>query len=127
MARIIIADDDELHIALVRATLEPHGHVLGALPDGSQVVDVLQLKSPDLLIVDCAMPNKSGIEALREIRSIIGKSLPVLVLTSRKSISDERLAFAAGADDYLRKPFLPEELAFRVEELLKESELRKAS
>ncbi|MBW0145686.1 response regulator transcription factor [Sphingomicrobium clamense] len=127
MARIIIADDDELHIGLVRAALEPDGHLLGALPDGSQVVDVLQKKDPDLLIIDCAMPKKSGIVALREIRSIIGKSLPVLVLTARKSVSDERLAFSAGADDYLRKPFHPEELAFRVNELLKAAKHRKSA
>lgn len=113
MARIVIADDDAVIVDLVRATLEREGHIVGALPDGHSVRDVAVHKRPDLLILDCAMPHKTGIEALREVRLSANHSIPVLMLTGRDSRADEAIAFEAGADDYLRKPFDPEELLVR--------------
>ena len=123
MARIIIADDDPIIVELVREILEREGHVVGALEDGSRVRAVLEAKHPDLLILDCVMPGKSGIEVLREIRgSKKCHRVPVLMLTARGSRSDQDIAYMTGADDYLSKPFDPEELAFRVEELLEDGE-----
>ena len=79
---------------------------------------------PDILILDASMPIKGGLEALREVRARIGWSLPVLMLTGRTSRNDEELAYRAGADDYLRKPFDPDELAIRVETLLEQGDRR---
>lgn len=119
MARIIIADDDELIIDIVRSKLEECGHIVGALSDGQSVRAVLDAKRPDLLILDCGMPNKSGLEALREVRnSALNYGIPVLILTGRISSSDEQIAYATGADDYIRKPFDPDQLAARVDALL---------
>ena len=118
MARIIIADDDPTTIFMVRAVLEDCGHIVGALEDGIAVGDVARLKSPDLLILDCSMPGKTGLEALREIRAELGKQLPIMMLTGRTSRQDEALAYQAGADDYFRKPIDPDELVIRVEALL---------
>lgn len=118
MARIIIADDDELTVDIVRAALERDGHIVGALPDGTSVRDVAVFKKPDLMILDCSMPHKSGVEALRELRQSANNDVPVLMLTGRQSRSDEAIAYEAGADDYLRKPFDVDELSVRVEALL---------
>lgn len=123
MSRIIIAEDDEISIYLVRAALEDRGHIVGALPDGSRVLDVVKTKRPDLLILDASMPRKGGLEALREVRAELGSSLPILMLTGRTSRDDEALAYKAGADDYLRKPFDPDHLAVRVESLLDQAGL----
>jgi DNA-binding response OmpR family regulator len=119
MALILIAEDDELVVEAVRAALEPRGHIVGAVGTGLPVKRVVELKRPDLVILDCAMPELSGIEALREIRSShSGYSTPVLMLTGRRGMADEEIAYRAGADDYLRKPFDPDQLVARVEGLL---------
>lgn len=125
MARILIADDDDLVVDLARAALEERGHIVGALPNGSKVNAVVRLKEPDLVILDCAMPELSGIEALRQLRtSQCGCSTPILMLTARCSEADELIALRAGADDYLRKPFCPDELVARVDVLLGKSRKR---
>lgn len=122
MPLIIIADDDELVIDIVRAALETRGHVVGGLRDGKPVRNVVELKRPDVVILDCAMEEVSGIAALKEIRaSENAYATPVLVLTGRRSVADEEIALAAGADDYLRKPFDPDELVVRVEALIAKS------
>ncbi|WP_343346596.1 response regulator transcription factor [Sphingomicrobium sp. XHP0239] len=118
MARIIVVDDDELTVDVVRAALEREGHIVGALPDGTSVTDVAVHKRPDLMILDCSMPHKGGIEALRELRQSSAHDMPVIMLTGRTGKSDERIAFEAGADDYLRKPVDPDKLAICVETLI---------
>ena len=119
MALILIAEDDELVVEAVRAALETRGHIVGSVPNGMKVKQVVEFKRPDLVILDCAMPEVSGIEALREIRSShSGYATPVLMLTGRRSMADEEIAYRAGADDYLRKPFDPDQLIARVETLL---------
>ncbi|GAB5348501.1 response regulator transcription factor [Alteriqipengyuania sp. 357] len=119
MARIIIADDDPLIVELVRSILEPEGHIVGALEDGTTVREVVERKQPDLLILDCMMPGKSGIDVLREIRgSDVCRRVPVLMLTARGSRTDQEIAYYSGADDYISKPFDREKLALRVNALL---------
>ena len=119
MALILIADDDELVIDVVRAALEARGHIVGGLNDGTSVRQVVELKRPALVILDCSMPELTGVEALRQIRmSTKVYATPVLMLTARTSQADENIAVRAGADDYLRKPFDPEQLVARVERLL---------
>ncbi|MCJ8190696.1 response regulator transcription factor [Sphingomicrobium aestuariivivum] len=119
MARIILADDDKLVTYLVRSLLEEQGHLVGSLPDGRDVAAVLAAKDPDLLILDCAMPEKTGTEVLRELRAAgLVPRIPVLMLTSRASAMDRNIAYEAGASDYLAKPFDPDELVVRVEALL---------
>jgi DNA-binding response OmpR family regulator len=118
MPLVIIADDDELVVDIVRTALETRGHVVGRLSDGKPVRDVVELKKPDVVILDCVM-EVSGIVALKEIRaSADAYATPVLILTARTSGADEEIAWAAGADDYLRKPFDPDELVARVEALI---------
>jgi DNA-binding response OmpR family regulator len=127
MPLIIIADDDELVIDVVRAALEARGHVVGSLGDGRGVRQVVELKRPDAVILDCSMDDVSGIVALREIRaSVKAAATPVLMLTARRSRADEKIARVAGADDYLRKPFDPDELVARIEALIDESGQRHA-
>lgn len=119
MARILIADDDELIVEVVRAALEERGHIVGALDDGIAVKNVVEFKKFDLVILDCSMPGLPGVEALRQMRnSVASYSVPVLMLTGRRSEADEEIARRAGADDYLRKPFDPDQLVARVEDLL---------
>jgi DNA-binding response OmpR family regulator len=118
MPLVIIADDDDLVVDIVRTALEARGHVVGGLDDGKPVRNVVELKRPDVVILDCSM-QVSGIVALREIRaSTKAAATPVLMLTARCGAADEGIAWSAGADDYLRKPFDVDELVARVEALM---------
>ena len=119
MALILIADDDQMVREVVRDSLGPQGHVVGMVSNGVEAVTACQAKSYDLVILDCSMPEMTGIEALRQIRlSPGGVRTPILMLTARRSSMDEEIATRAGANDYLRKPFTSRQLVVRTELLL---------
>jgi DNA-binding response OmpR family regulator len=125
MALILIADDDELVVDAVRAALGARGHVVGAVDDGMPVASIVEFKRPELVILDCNMPELSGIAALRQIRVLrIAFATPVLMLTACRGQFDEDIAIRAGANDYLRKPFDPDQLVSRVETLLMRAALQ---
>ena len=122
MARIIIADDDPIIIEIIRTVLERGGHIVGALSDGQDVGRVTDLKRPNLVILDCSMPGKCGIDALRDIRlSPTSYATPVLMLTGALHQANEDIAIRAGANEYLRKPFDPDELLGLVDVMLSKS------
>jgi DNA-binding response OmpR family regulator len=119
MARIIIADDDELVGEIARDALIDAGHGAGLVTDGSEALKLIRARRPDLVVLDCNMPGLSGVLLVQELRKLPEfAGLPVLMLTGRRSRQDEELARFAGADDYMKNPFDPDELVFRVEELL---------
>jgi two-component system phosphate regulon response regulator PhoB len=123
MALIFIVDDDELMVELVAEALRPLGHAVGTLDDGLHVIDIVHLKRPALVILDCSMPMLSGIDALRQIRASESCfDTPVLMLTGRRSAADEEIAIRAGANDYMRKPFEMATLLARIETLLLNAE-----
>jgi DNA-binding response OmpR family regulator len=125
MALILIVDDDELVVEIVAEALSAAGHVVGTLDDGLHVIDVVHLKRPALVILDCSMPTLSGIEALRQIRmSASCFDTPVLMLTGRRSEADELIAIRAGANSYMRKPFEPGRLVARTDTLLSRAAYR---
>ena len=119
MARIIIADDDEIIGEIARDALIASGHGVGLVADGSEALRVVRARRPDLLILDCNMPVISGVLVLRELRNTPTLcDLPVMMLTGRRSAQDVELAMFAGANAYVKKPFDPDDFVFRVEELL---------
>ena len=119
MALILLADDDELVGEVVREALSARGHVVGVVENGADAVRVVKVKQPELVILDCSMPEMNGIEALIKIRqSAAGCSLPILMLTARRSERDVEIAMRAGASDYLKKPFDADQLVAVVEDML---------
>lgn len=125
MALILIADDDELVVDLVRAALGARGHIVGAVDDGMPVASIVEFKRPELVILDCDMPELCGIEALRKIRALPDAyATPVLILTACRGEFEKDMAMRAGANDYLRKPFDSDQLVSRVETLLRRGALQ---
>lgn len=119
VARIVIVDDDELLCQIVARTLAPAGHVVVAVRDGDDALEAFWENGPDLAILDCALPGKTGLTILREIReSAMFAALPVLILTARRSDWHAKMAITAGANDYIRKPFDTTELISTVDRLL---------
>jgi DNA-binding response OmpR family regulator len=128
MALILIVDDDELVVEIVTEALRAAGHAIGTLDDGLHVLDIVHLKRPALVILDCSMPTLSGIEALRQIRmSASCFDTPVMMLTGRRSAADELIAIRAGADGYMRKPFEPAKLVARTDTLLSRAAWRQGA
>lgn len=119
MAVILVADDDEIMVELARFRLEQDGHRVLVANDGQAAVTLARKYLPDLVILDSMMPVLTGPEVLFEIRHDPElAAIPVLMLTARKGEEDVVNALRSGASDYMTKPFVPLELAARVDLLL---------
>ena len=128
MARIVVADDDEDIRELVVFKLRQAGHDVIAVGDGAAAVLACQAEVPDLVMLDLMMPGMNGLEAARELRaSPATAGLPIILLTARAQESDVDAGYAAGAVDYIVKPFSPRELASRVEAVLQGARARHSS
>ena len=118
--RILVADDDEDVLMLVTATLERAGYAITQARDGAEALKLAAEMHPVLCVLDVMMPELDGIEVTRHLRA--GNSHPaelkIVLLTA--SVQDQHRAtgLAAGADDFVRKPFSPRDLVARVEQLL---------
>ena len=115
---ILIVDDEAELLEMVRAifTRAGYGRVLTA-GSGAEALAVCTAGQPDIVILDVMMPGMDGFEVLRQLRQ--SSSVPVLMLTARGEAEDKFTGFECGADDYLAKPFLPRELLFRVQAILR--------
>lgn len=119
MARILVVDDDELLVELVTFTLESHGHEVLTAEDGAEAIELATSEQPDVVVLDGMMPGADGLDVLRQLRQDAGLSLPVIMLSARKQERDVVGGLAEGANDYLVKPFMPEELAVRIQKVLR--------
>ena len=116
--RIVVVDDEADIRRIIRILLESRGYRVLEAPNGRLAVETIR-KEPDvdLILLDIMMPELSGIEASREIRSI--SSAPILFLTARTQEQDKLEAYSSGGDDYLAKPFSHGELLMKVDSLLR--------
>lgn len=119
MARIHIVDDDADIRQLVTYWLIEEGHEVSAAPDGEATVDKLVSDPPDLLILDIMMPKVDGYEVLKNLESYgAAESTKILILSAKSSEQDRELGLQLGADQYMIKPFEPEELVATVKQIL---------
>jgi two-component system cell cycle response regulator len=132
-ARILIADDDPINLALMRMRLEREGYEVLVVNDGSEAAAVAQQERPDLIILDVMMPVMDGFEACRFLKTHPStRDIPVIFLSARDETEAKVGGLSLGANDFISKPFRPEELLARVavalrlkrerEELLKSAE-----
>ncbi|MGI9048505.1 MAG: response regulator transcription factor [Rubrobacteraceae bacterium] len=121
-ATILVADDDRIIRRIITVKLSGLGYEVLEAMDGLEVLDQLEGGNlPDLLITDSLMPRLGGIQLIREIRNSADAdraALPVIMLTSRNGERDVIEGLEAGLDDYMIKPFSPDELAARVHTVL---------
>jgi two-component system KDP operon response regulator KdpE len=114
---ILIADDDAPILRLVRTKLQNDGYRVVTATNGQEAVDLFENEQPDLIVLDIMMPIMDGIEALRRIRE--QSQVPVILLTARTAGRDKVRSLDLGADDYITKPFDPDELSARVAAVLR--------
>jgi len=119
MARILIADDDELIAELAAEVLIDFGHACGWVTSAEAAFELAHKRRPDILLLDQDLPGMSGITLLRKFRgSPLFYDLPVIMFTAMSGAQDEAQAIYAGAQDYVRKPFDPAALTSRVARVL---------
>lgn len=115
---ILYAEDDQLMQKVVVKTLVRFGYEVTTVDDGEEAVETVSQESFDLIILDLFMPRLSGFEVLEIIREKLNCSTPVLILSRSHIDSDMNRVFSAGANDYLQKPFEPEQLIVKVTRML---------
>ncbi|WP_067473294.1 response regulator transcription factor [Actinomadura hibisca] len=119
MATVLVAEDDADIRDLIVFKLEQAGHTVIAVGDGRTALREASARSPDIALLDVMMPGMSGIDVCRALRAQPATlALPVIMLTARAQESDVETGLAAGADDYIVKPFSPRELTSRVQTVL---------
>lgn len=116
--RILIVEDNPSQLELLRSLLTEQGFETECCADGTEGLCALELGSYDLAILDRMLPGIDGVELLRRYRSRGGRT-PVLLLTALSAVGDRVSGLDAGADDYLAKPYAPEELLARIRALLR--------
>lgn len=121
MAKILLADDEPSMQNLIRRLVTGAGHGFCCASDGEEAVRVYEREQPDLLILDVMMPKLDGFQVCRKLRAA-GAIVPIVFLTAKGDITDKSAGFNVGGDDYLVKPFDPEELLLRIDAHLKRNE-----
>ena len=116
---ILVADDDPDIRALVAFRLERAGYEVLSAGDGEEAYAAAQERTPDLAVLDAMMPKLDGYELTRRFRADAATArMPIVMLTARVQEADVQRGFDAGADDYIKKPFSPQELRARVQAVL---------
>jgi len=118
--RILIIEDDEAILRVLRRALSYEGYRVDTAPDGESGLNQARDYHPDLVILDWMLPGMDGLEVCQRMRA--GGSVPVLMLTAKDTLQDRVQGLDAGADDYMVKPFELDELLARVRALLRRTQ-----
>ncbi len=118
---MLVVDDEDHIIELARIYLTREGYEVEGVGDGSQALARFGQIKPDLVILDIMLPGANGLEICKEIRK--QSQVPIIMLTARDEVTDKVVGLEVGADDYLTKPFHPQELVARAKALLRRARL----
>ncbi len=122
--KILVADDEQNIVQLLRMYLRNEGYEVVAAADGRQALERFSQESPDLVLLDLMMPELNGFDVCTEIRK--RSDVPVIMLTARSDDIDKIVGLEMGADDYVTKPFNPREVVARVKAALRRREWDRA-
>ena len=120
-AHLLVVDDDPRITELVRRIFAYEGYSVAIAASGNEALVRTLERPPDLIVLDIMLPGLDGLEVVRRLRAA-GDNVPILMLTARDAVANRVEGLAVGADDYLVKPFAPEELVARVKALLRRSQ-----
>src|ERR1700674_1341368 len=116
-SKVLVVDDEAHIVELARIYLSREGYEVEGVGDGSQALARFNQLKPDLVILDIMLPGTDGLTICKEIRK--QSQVPIIMLTARDDITDKVVGLEVGADDYLTKPFHPQELVARAKALLR--------
>ena len=117
--KILVVDDDELLRDLLEFKLRSRGYEVELAEDGEAALEAASASPPDLIVLDGMMPGLDGFQVLQRLSdSGATREVPVIMLTARRQEQDVVAGLSLGAQDYLVKPFLPDELVLRIQRIL---------
>ena len=114
---VLIIEDEENICNFIKTTLRPQGYKITTAGTAAEGLSIVNSGGCDLVLLDLGLPDADGLEIIREVRS--WSSLPIIVISARTKEQEKVHALDAGADDYITKPFLPEELLLRLAAVLR--------
>jgi pilus assembly protein CpaE len=127
MARVLLIDDEPIYHKMIVHALKPHGYEVEYAKTGLDGLKAVGIHNPDVIITDVRLPDLSGYDVAQRLRRDPRfNTIPIIFLTSQADLSNKLKAFEVGADDYLSKPFQPEELVARMGLLVRRSEALRA-
>lgn len=116
--KILVAEDEPIMLKTIELRLKKDGYEVIAVSDGREALKQIRENTPDLLITDIMMPYSSGLELVGAVKQELRSPIPVIILSAMGQEDIVVKAFKLGADDFLNKPFSPNELSLRVKRLL---------
>ncbi len=116
--KIVIAEDNSTLSLLLKFRLEKEGYELLMAVDGKEAIELIENDKPDLIITDIMMPFVSGLEVISHVRNKLDSETPIIVFSAAGQEEMVIKAFDLGANDFMGKPFSPNELVIRVKRLL---------
>jgi DNA-binding response OmpR family regulator len=119
--KVLVVDDEDHILELARIYLSREGYQIETVTDGAQALARFGQVKPDLVVLDIMLPNVDGLTICREIRKT--SQVPIIMLTARDEVTDKVVGLELGADDYLTKPFHPQELVARAKALVRRARL----
>jgi DNA-binding response OmpR family regulator len=111
--RVLVVDDEPRILKFLELKLKATGYGVLTANNGFEALEQVEAQEPDLVVLDVLMPKKDGFETLKELRAF--SSVPVIILSAKEANTDKVRGLELGADDYLAKPFSPDELVARIE------------
>ena len=119
--KVLVVDDEDHIVELARIYLSREGYQVESVTDGADALNRFGQVKPDLVVLDIMLPGVDGLTICREIRK--QSQVPIIMLTARDEVTDKVVGLELGADDYLTKPFHPQELVARAKALVRRARL----
>lgn len=116
--KIVLAEDNSTLSLLLKFRLEKEGYKLLIAVDGKEAIEMIEQHCPELILTDIMMPFISGLEVISHVRNKLNKQTPIIVFSAAGQEEMVLKAFNLGANDFMGKPFSPNELVIRVKRLL---------
>ncbi|MBE0423622.1 MAG: response regulator transcription factor [Lutibacter sp.] len=117
--KIVLAEDNSTLSLLLKFRLEKEGYKLLIAADGKEAIEMIEQHDPELILTDIMMPFISGLEVISHVRNKLNKQTPIIVFSAAGQEEMVLKAFNLGANDFMGKPFSPNELVIRVKRLLR--------
>jgi DNA-binding response OmpR family regulator len=122
--KILICEDEEIMLTALEFRLRKQGFVVSKAEDGKEAIEQIKLEKPDIIIADIMMPHVSGLELVQFVREDLEDPTTPIIIISALEYDDIVLeAFRLGANDFIAKPFKPNELILRIKRIVQEQEI----
>jgi DNA-binding response OmpR family regulator len=119
LKKIVLAEDNSVLSLLLKFKLEKEGYKILIAVDGKQAIELIEANNPDLILTDIMMPYVSGLEVISHVRNKLNFPTPIIVFSSAGQEGIVLKAFDIGANDFMNKPFSPNELIIRIKKVLR--------